>query len=66
MMTFDSLQEARKYVAEMSPDDTAEIGDASVLEYINGGDIEIVAEGEEHSDTSEPFIVLGKVCEVLY
>lgn len=65
MMNFDTLQEAKKYVREMSVEDTTEIGDYSVMEYSNG-EIELIAVGEEHSDTSDAPLYLGKVSEVLY
>jgi hypothetical protein len=65
MMNFSSLQEAKKYVREMSVEETEEIGDASVMQYLDGGDIEIVAIGEECSDPSA-VTYLGKVKEVLY
>lgn len=65
MMSFDSLQEAKTYVREMDEEATAEIGNASVMQYLDGGDIEIVAIGEECSDPSA-VMYLGKVSEVLY
>lgn len=65
MMTFNSLQEAKKYIREMGEEATAEIGDYSVMEY-STGDIELVAPGEEHSDTSDAPLFLGLVRQVLY
>lgn len=65
MMNFDDIHKARKYVREMSAEDTIEIADYSVMEYGNG-EIELVAVGEEHSDTSDAPLYLGKVSEVLY
>lgn len=65
MMNFTSLREARIHVREMSEEATVEIGDYSVMEYSNG-EIELLAIGEEHSDTSDAPLYLGRVCEVLY
>jgi hypothetical protein len=65
MLTFDSLKDARMYVRELDEGATAEIGDASVMEYSNG-EIEIVAIGEEHGDTSDAPLYLGTVAQVLY
>lgn len=65
MMNFDSLQEAKKYVRELSVEDTTEIENASVMQYLDSGDIEIVAIGEECSDPSA-VTYLGSVREVLY
>lgn len=65
MMNFDSIQEATKYVREMSVEATEEIGNASVMQYLDGGDIEIVAVGEECSDPSA-VTYLGTVAQVLY
>ncbi len=65
MMNFGSIQEAKKYIREMDEEATAEIGSSSVMQYLDGGDIEIVAIGEERSDPSA-VAYLGTVAQVLY
>lgn len=63
-MNFSTLQEAKKYVREMSVADTEEIATDQVIEYIDEGDIEIVREGEDPTSDAL-FIVLGSVTQVL-
>lgn len=65
MMTFDNIRQARMWLRELSEETTAEYGNHSVMEYSNG-EIELVAPGEEHSDTSDAPLCLGTVAEVLY
>ena len=64
MMNFNSLREAKKYVREMSVEDTEEIGNCSVVEYSNGA-IEILTDREDRSDMSDDCKDLGTVTQVL-
>ncbi len=65
MINFDNIQQARTWLRELDEETTVEYGDYSVMEYSNG-EIELVAIGEEHSDTSDAPSYLGTVAQVLY
>lgn len=65
MLNFENIKDARIWLRELDEETTIEYGDYSVMEYSNG-EIELVAIGEEHSDTSDAPICLGTVAQVLY
>ncbi len=65
MINFENITEARTWLRELDEGTTAEYGDYSVMEYSNG-EIELIAIGEEYSDTSDAPICLGTVAQVLY
>lgn len=64
-MNFATLAEAKTYVREMSTEDTEEIGNDQVIQYVDEGDIELVPIGEDPTSDAL-FITLGRVSEVLY